>query len=610
MTAADHAREPARAEFTALVSQRGVGSRPLRALAGLLAGDGAPFDELVRSTALPRRAVEAALAALGPDVEEVGGCVRLRADRAAAYAGLSARAASAASSASGDGDFPPVLVATVRAAVTGAPRPNADLDHVAATPETVARRALWLASTFALSGRHVLCLGDHDLTSVALAALDPTIAVTVADIDEDVLAHIVSQPAGRVGTIRALFADFRVGLPARLRGSADLVVTDPPYTPEGVALFARRGLEALADHANGRLVVAYGYGDQPGLGLNVQEALARFKLTYEAVLPDFNRYDGAQAIGSASNLYVLRPTAGTRKAVAAGRGAAAPNLYSHGRQATEADAEPVTPEQVAALVAAATAWPGPRPSGAGSPGRRIGPAGGDTSPGGTVPGGTVPGGGGDARRHVALAVGDAWPDAAGWPGDLPRRVPLAGCLAPDSPDASPCAAPPADGDAVVADLRHDAGPLLLRLLLATRAPRVAVLVPNDHADLADAAGQEALSSLLAGTWALRFRRSTPGPRLAIVEAVRAPVPPGDPAAVARRHVLDRPHAKLANACREALVRAAGSALTKNEARSLVASHVTATGADTSLALLETPRATLALVLPALDTAATLAASHP
>jgi len=226
----DPAGEPARAEFTALVGQRGVGSRPLRALVGLLSGAGAPFDDLVRSTALPRRAVEAALAALGPDVEEVGGCVRLRAARAAAYAGLSAPVPSTP----GDGAFPPVLVATVRAAVTGAPRPKADLDHVAATPETVARRALWLASTFALSGRHVLCLGDHDLTSVALAALDPTIAVTVADIDEDVLAHVVAQPAGQVGTIRALFADFRVGLPARLRGSADLVVTDPPYTPEGV----------------------------------------------------------------------------------------------------------------------------------------------------------------------------------------------------------------------------------------------------------------------------------------------------------------------------------------------------------------------------------------
>ncbi len=277
----------------------------------------------------------------------------------------------------------------------------------------------------------------------------------------------------------------------------------------------------------------------------------------------------------ATSTCCARPPAPARRWPPTGR-AATPNVYTHGRQATEADVEPVTPDQVAALVATATASPGPRPSGASSPGGQAGgdalagwgarrrgrrgrsAAGGEVGRRGRSPGGAASGGGGDAGGHVALAVGDAWPDAAGWPGGVaPRRVPLAGCLVPDSPEASPCAAPPGDGDAVVADLRHDPGPLLLRLLLATRAPRVAVLVPNDHPDLADAAGQEALAGLLAGTWALRFRRSTPGPRLAIVEAVRVPVPPDDPAAAARRHVLDRPHAKLANACREALVRAGG-----------------------------------------------------
>lgn len=562
--------------FGALVDQRGIGARPLGLLIQQLSGEGAGFDDLVRGTALPRRVVEAALAALGPDVEEAEpGArprLRLRPDRVAAYSSFASLGPAHAG-----GEVPPGLLATVREAIEAAPRPKRELDHVAATPETVARRAAWLARTFALSGRRVLCVGDHDLTSVALAALDPTIDVAVADMDEDVLAHVATWRAAGPGAgarVRALFADFRLGLPARLRGGADLVVTDPPYTPEGVALFARRGLEALADHGTGRLVVAYGYGDQPGLGLNVQEALARLKLTYEAVLPAFNRYDGAQAVGSASNLYVLRPTAGTRKVLAAADRAPAPaNVYTHGPQSSEGGTRPPEPGELAALMSAGT----------------------------------------HERRQIppTLAVGDAWP-SDGWPpGPVPRPVPLAACLAPESPESSPCSAPSLAEAAVVADLRHDAGPLLLRLLLATRAERIAVLVRNDHPDIADAAGQEALSTLVGDTLALRYRRSHPGPRLAIVEATRttAPDPASAPAAAARRHVLDRPHATLANACREALIRATAPGrnrpLTKNEARGLVAEHVTAAGIDTSLALLEVPRAQLVALRGALAAAATV-----
>jgi hypothetical protein len=601
MSAADPPGTPAEA-FAALVERRGIGARPLGLLVRLL-GEGAPFDELVRRTALPRRAVEEALGALDGDVEEAGGDLRLRAGAAAAYAGVAALAPCPARSPgpwprpgddAADGAAAPAglpadvaatvgadLLATVGEAIATAPRARRELDHVSATPATVARRAAWLAGTFALSGRRVLCLGDHDLTAVALAALDPSIDVTVADMDEGVLAHASGFPA-TAGRIRAAFADFRLGLPAGLRGAADLVVTDPPYTPDGVALFARRGLEALADHGTGRLVVAYGYGDQPGLGLAVQEALAGLKLAYEAVLPAFNHYQGAQAIGSASSLYVLRPTAGTRRAVAAaGRRGAPANVYTHGPQSTEGGSGPLAPATLAALVEVATA----------------------------------------GGYRLALAVGDAWPE--GWPGTgggaaggatgAVRRATLAHCLAPESPEVSPCAAPPDPGTAAVADLRHDAGPLLLRLLLATRAPRAAVLVRNDHPDIADAAGQAALAGLLAGAVALRFRRSTPGPRLAIVEATRlpapgpvAPVAPAPDSAAARRHVLDRPHAKLANSCRDALVRAVAPAgagpLTRNQARALVAEHLPPAGVDPSLTLLELPRARFAALFAAIEAA--------
>ena len=102
------------------------------------------------------------------------------------------------------------------------------------------------------------------------------------------------------------FADLRVGLPAPLRGRFDIVLTDPPYSPAGVGLFAARALEASKREA--RLLVAYGYPEgSPALGLKVQAELSALELVYEA---------------RAAGLQRLRGRAGDRLARAAVRAAA------------------------------------------------------------------------------------------------------------------------------------------------------------------------------------------------------------------------------------------------------------------------------------------------
>ncbi len=117
------------------------------------------------------------------------------------------------------------------------------------------------------------------------------------------------------------------------------------------------------------------------------------------------------------------------------------------------------------------------------------------------------------------------------------------------------------------DLRADPGGWLVRVLLAVSVARMAILVPNTHPDLTDERAQRALHDLVAAKYRLRLRRSTPGPRLAIVEAQRAE--PEDTPGLAVRAVLDRAHGKLANTWREALIASSGGRLTRNEARRLV-----------------------------------------
>jgi N4-bis(aminopropyl)spermidine synthase len=232
----------------------------------------------------------------------------------------------------------------------GLPAPARHLDHVPATAATAARRARFLAESFDLAGASVLCLGDHDLTSLALLHLAPTAEVAVVDVDERVLGHVDAVARDRGWRVRTVFADLRVELPRSLAGRFDLVFSDPPYTPAGVRLFLRRGLEALRRGEFARVLFCYGFGErQPALGLKVQAVVQELRLVAEAIPPAFNRYQGAEAIGGASALYVCRPTRRTWPALRDAAAHADPRIYTHGGGAEEAPLPALPPAAARAL---------------------------------------------------------------------------------------------------------------------------------------------------------------------------------------------------------------------------------------------------------------------
>ncbi|MDH2427337.1 bis-aminopropyl spermidine synthase family protein [Sphaerisporangium sp. TRM90804] len=316
----------------------GMDARRVHAALTLLCdGEWWTLADLVRATAAPRRAVEGLLREVAP--ERSGERFRLPPGRAGEFRGpLGA----------GHRPFTPAdpvehllpahaeVVQRLTRLIAEAPRGRHALDHVAATPETVVRRALLLGARFWTPGSRVLCVGDHDLTSLAVALIHPGAEVAVADVDERILAYIDAR-SGELGlNVRTRWADLRLGLPASLREYADLAVTDPPYTPEGVGLFVARAVEGLRDPEQGRVLLAYGASERtPMLALKVQNSLHDLNLAYEAMYPDFNRYLGAEAIGSAADLYVLRPTSKTRPAVAARVERFGAAIYTQGPQAVE-----------------------------------------------------------------------------------------------------------------------------------------------------------------------------------------------------------------------------------------------------------------------------------
>ncbi|MFB4275023.1 bis-aminopropyl spermidine synthase family protein [Nonomuraea sp. MTCD27] len=311
-----------------LLAEAGADSRRLRhALTLVCDGQWWTLAGLVRETATSRRTVEALLRELV--LERDGDRLRVPLADTPAYQDLLALAPPPEDPVAHLLPHYAHVLDRLTALVAKAPRARHVLDHVSATPETVLRRALLLGARFWLPGARLLCVGDHDLTSLAVKLVHPGTDVTVVDVDERILAYIDDQGLG----VRTRWADLRLGLPASARDH-DLALTDPPYTPEGTGLFVARAVEGLKDE--GRVLLAYGASERtPMLALKVQQELSELNLAYEAIYPDFNRYFGAEAIGSAADLYILRPTTKTRPAVQSRLSRQATAIYTQGPQAVE-----------------------------------------------------------------------------------------------------------------------------------------------------------------------------------------------------------------------------------------------------------------------------------
>jgi N4-bis(aminopropyl)spermidine synthase len=487
-----------------LLNAAGADSRRMRhALSLVCDGQWWTLADLVRATATSRRGIETLLREL--PLERTGDRFRVPLAHSPDYQDLFAVAPPPEDPVGHLVPHYSRALDRLTGLVAGAPRARHVLDHVSATPETVLRRALLLGARFWLPGTRLLCVGDHDLTSLAVKLVHLEADITVVDVDERILAYIDAQDLG----VRTRWADLRLGLPASARDH-DLAFTDPPYTPEGIGLFVARAVEGLTD--DGRVLLAYGASERtPMLALKVQQALSELNLAYEAIYPDFNRYFGAEAIGSAADLYILRPTTKTRPAVTSRLSRLTTAIYTQGPQSVES---------------AQTALSAPRtPMPAAS-----GPA--ASSEVGAVPG--LP-----PDFDPDLLVGD-------WPKELRQpRVKLPTWL------AKPYAAA-ADRVAIALPPGLDAA--LPRLLLATRAAHVRVL-GTDLPPLPDVLATVYKLSADAGG----------------LDAVRLPQPDGDAPGVLRR-ILDNGHGKLANTWREGLIavaRAQGTTLTKNEARTLI-----------------------------------------
>lgn len=195
-------------------------------------------------------------------------------------------------------------------------RPSSErkYDQFTATIETTARRASLLSFFGDVKGKRLLFLGDDDFTSVATANLGEAKRVVVADIDERILGEIGKGSDDHRLEIETVEYDARQQLPKELVGKFDVIFTDPPYTTEGLGLFVSRGIELLdRDNKAARVYVCYGNSDgAKERSLPVYEAFMNSGLMVRWVFDKFNRYQGAESIGSSSSLFIAEVTPKTK----------------------------------------------------------------------------------------------------------------------------------------------------------------------------------------------------------------------------------------------------------------------------------------------------------
>lgn len=193
------------------------------------------------------------------------------------------------------------------------PLPDRDLDQFPATPETSIKRAVEMAQNGDLKNRSVAFLGDDDLTSVTTALTSQVKEIFVFEIDQRLidLIKIISEENNL--NISIIKQDLRQPIPKQFHGRFDTIFTDPPYTPRGISTFINKAISLINPRLLSRIYLCYGNSDRAReRELEIQKILTDCNLLIKGKINQFNKYYGAESIGSSSSLYVLDWTPKTK----------------------------------------------------------------------------------------------------------------------------------------------------------------------------------------------------------------------------------------------------------------------------------------------------------
>jgi len=193
------------------------------------------------------------------------------------------------------------------------PKPNRDLDQFNATIETTVKRAIKLLKNGDLKGKKVAFLGDDDLVSIATALTCKCNKITVFEIDKRLNEFIAKISKENVLGIEIVEQDLLQPIDKKFLDEYEVIFTDPPYTVEGVNIFLNQAIRILKKDFLGRIYLCYGNSDRAReREVEIQKLILSHNLLIKTKLSKFNKYVGAESIGSQSSLYILDWTPQTK----------------------------------------------------------------------------------------------------------------------------------------------------------------------------------------------------------------------------------------------------------------------------------------------------------
>ncbi|WP_027701297.1 adenosylmethionine decarboxylase [Metaclostridioides mangenotii] len=187
------------------------------------------------------------------------------------------------------------------------PLAKVEIDQAHATIETSIKRVGLLLKDPLIFSKTVAFMGDDDLTSLLLAQALSNLGYTnsgsiyVFDIDRELLEFIALSNRCSV-KINIRYQDFREETKDS-NFSADIIVTDPPYTPAGLLAFIIKSHEIIRE--NGMIYISFSH-KTPQIQRYLQDKINELGYNFLEIKPNFNKYVGGSVIGNVSNLYILQ----------------------------------------------------------------------------------------------------------------------------------------------------------------------------------------------------------------------------------------------------------------------------------------------------------------
>ncbi|MHA1983241.1 MAG: bis-aminopropyl spermidine synthase family protein [Candidatus Hodarchaeales archaeon] len=197
------------------------------------------------------------------------------------------------------------------------PHPKPEFDQSRINFETTIKKIKALLAHGDLEGRRICFLGDDDGISISLAVFkryNPqfNFSISVIDIDDLVINYIKKFDLNN--EISVLKRDLRLGnIPDNWLNKFDVILTDPPYTIDGVRLFLSQAYNLFhynLKNSKDKIYfkpVYFSFSNKPSLfTFKLIQTILSEHFSIDTLYKRFNFYSGERLIYRYGNMWILK----------------------------------------------------------------------------------------------------------------------------------------------------------------------------------------------------------------------------------------------------------------------------------------------------------------